>query len=261
MSSFPVLPYTVDNGIVTLTLNRPEKRNALNQAMIAALKASLERAATDDAARVVVITGRGQDFCAGADLAELEQMASLSAEENLTDAMHLGALFLQMRHHPLPILAIVKGRALAGGCGLATACDIVLARDDSEFGYPEIHLGFVPAMVMAILRRRVPEARAFELVVSGDRISATDAERLGLVTRVFPAFTFYENVKKYMQVLVQKPRSALSLTKKLLYEQDSMDFESAIRRGAEVNVEARMSEECREGVRRFLEKSKEEPSA
>ena len=172
MSEMAVLPYTVDNGIVTLTLNRPDKRNAINQAMVASLKAHLERAADDLAARVVVIRGRGKDFCAGADLEELEQIATLSREENLEDALSLGELFIQIRRHPLPVIALVKGRALAGGCGLATACDIVLARDDSEFGYPEIHLGFVPAMVMAILRRKVPEAQAFELVVKGDRISA-----------------------------------------------------------------------------------------
>ena len=257
MSELAVLPYTVDNGIVTLTLNRPDKRNAINQAMVASLKAHLERAAEDQDARVVVITGRGKDFCAGADLAELEQIATLSQEENLEDALSLGELFLDIRRHPLPVIALVKGRALAGGCGLATACDIVLARDDSEFGYPEIHLGFVPAMVMAILRRKVSELQAFELVVKGDRITAGDARDIGLVTRVFPAFTFAENAKQYLQLFGKKPRVAVVLTKKLLYELDDLDFEAGIRRGAEVNAEARMSEECREGVRRFLEKSSE----
>ena len=255
MNELPVLPYTVDNGIVTLTLNRPEKRNAINQAMVTSLKAFLERAAEDPAARVVVITGRGKDFCAGADLEELEQIVTLSQEENLEDALSLGELFIQIRRHPLPVIALVKGRALAGGCGLATACDIVLARDDSEFGYPEIHLGFVPAMVMAILRRKVSQSQAFELVVKGDRISAEEARDLGLVTRIFPAFTYAENAKQYLQVFGKKPRAAVILTKKLLYELDDLDFESGVRRGAEVNAEARMSEECREGVRRFLEKS------
>ena len=242
MNAFPVLPYTVDNGIVMLTLNRPDKRNALNQAMVKSLKAFLARAADDPAATVVVITGRGKDFCAGADLAELEQMVTLGQEENLEDALSLGELFIQIRRHPLPVIALVKGRALAGGCGLATACDIVIARDDAEFGYPEIHLGFVPAMVMAILRRKVPEVQAFELVTKGDRISAQEAKDIGIGTRVFPAFTHTENVKQYLQVFGQKSRAALIRTKKLLYDLDGMDFESGIRRGAEVNVEARMSE-------------------
>jgi len=253
----PVLSYAVDDGIVTLTLNRPEKRNALNQAMVASLRASFERAATDPDARVVLLTGRGKDFCAGVDLAELAELVGGGEEDNLEDAMSLGELFIQMRRHPLPIVAVVKGRALAGGCGLATACDIVLARDDAEFGYPEVHLGFVPAMVMAILRRKVPESKAFELLLSGDRISATDAHELGLVTKVYPAFTFSQNAKQYIQRVVTRPPNAVRLIKQLLYEIDGTDFDSGIRRGAEINVEARMSDECKEGVRRFLEKSAE----
>ena len=112
-------------------------------------------------------------------------------------------------------------------------------------------------MVMAILRRKVTESKAFELVTKGDRISAQEAKDLGLVTRIFPAFTHTENVKQYLQVFGKKSRAALVLTKKLLYDLDDLDFESGIRRGAEVNAEARMSEECREEIRRFLEKSDE----
>ena len=255
MNGFPVLPYTVDNGIVTLTLNRPEKRNALNKGMVASLKEFLARAATDPDAKVVVITGRGQDFCAGADLEDLAETVDLSEEENLVDALSLGELFYHIRRHPLPVVALVKGRALAGGCGLATACDIVLARDDAEFGYPEIHLGFVPAMVMTILRRKVPESKAFELVISGRRIRAEEARDLGLITRVFQAFTYAENVKQYLKDLVQKPRAAVILTKKLLYDLDGLDFRPGIQMGAEVNAKARMTPEFREGVRRFLDKS------
>ena len=253
-----VLVYTVDNGVAMLTLNRPEKRNALNGALVESLKEALDRAAADDAVRVVAITGRGKDFCSGADLAELERITGMGRDENLEDALSLGALFTKMRRHPRPIVAAVKGRALAGGCGLATACDIVLARDDAEFGYPEVHLGFVPAMVMTILRRKVPEGRAFETLVAGQRLSAAEAERIGLVTRVFAAFTFSEDVKTYLAELVAKPPSVLTLTKSLLYELDDLDFEAGIARGAEVNAEARMTEVCREGIRAFLERSRED---
>ena len=165
-----VVLYAVEEGIATLTLNRPEKRNALNSELVQALKDSLEAAAADEGVRVVTITGAGKDFCSGADLAELEQISEMGHEESLADARSLGALFTQMRSHPRPIVALVRGRALAGGCGLATACDLVLARDDAEFGYPEVLLGFVPALVMTILRRRVGEGRAFELVTSGVRL-------------------------------------------------------------------------------------------
>jgi methylglutaconyl-CoA hydratase len=252
-----VVLYVVEDGVARLTLNRPEKRNALNDELVQSLKDRLEAAAADEHVRVVTITGAGKDFCSGADLAELERISEMGHEENLADARSLGALFTQMRSHPRPIVALVKGRALAGGCGLATACDLVLARDDAEFGYPEVHLGFVPALVMTILRRNVSEARAFDLVTGGARIDATEAERIGLVTRVFSAFTFPSDVDKFVRELAVKPPSATALTKSLLYELDGLDFEAGMERAAHVNAEARMTEECREGVRRFLEKSKD----
>ncbi|NIP60402.1 MAG: enoyl-CoA hydratase/isomerase family protein, partial [Gemmatimonadetes bacterium] len=144
-----VLSLTVADGVATLTLNRPEKRNALNAALVAALKEAMERTGDDDDARVVVIRGAGKDFCSGADLAELEKIAGMGPEASLADAAEMGELFVAMRRHPNPLVAAVHGRALAGGCGLATACDVLLARDDAVLGYPEVHLGFVPAMVMA----------------------------------------------------------------------------------------------------------------
>jgi methylglutaconyl-CoA hydratase len=256
MTAEPVLLYDLAEGVATLTLNRPDKRNALNGDLVEALKAALDRAAVDDDIRAVALAGAGKDFCSGADLAELERIATMGAEENLEDARSLGALFTKMRYCPKPIVALVHGRALAGGCGLATACDLVLARSDAQFGYPEVHLGFVPALVMTLLRRKMREGRAFELVARGDRFSATEGERLGLVNVVFPEDAFQEEAWAYVRSLATRPPSALALTKSLLYELDGLDFEASIERGAEVNVEARMTEECREGVRRFLDRSK-----
>ncbi|MEM7415998.1 MAG: enoyl-CoA hydratase/isomerase family protein [Gemmatimonadota bacterium] len=254
MSDALVLVEDLD-GVRTLTLNRPDKRNALNGALVAELKATLTAAEADSSVRVIALRGAGKDFCSGADLAELERISTMTEEENLEDARSLGALFTQMRYGAKPIVAVVHGRALAGGCGLATACDLVLARDDAAFGYPEVYLGFVPALVMTILRRRTGEGRAFELVAQGDRFSAVDGERLGLINRVFPADTFEDEATAYLASLAKKPTSALVLTKSLLYELDHLSFEEGIERGAQVNVEARMTEECQEGVRRFLRKS------
>lgn len=151
-------------------------------------------------------------------------------------------------------MALVHGRALAGGCGLATACDLVLARADAEFGYPEVHLGFVPALVMTILRRKVGEGRAFELTALGARHGAEEARMLGLVNRVFPADTFDAEAERVVVDLASRPAGAVSLTKHLLYELDGMTFERGLERAAEVNAVARASEECRTGVRRFLDK-------
>ena len=250
-----VLAYATADGVATLTLNRPDKRNALNGALIAALHDGLERAAEDPRARVVALRGAGKDFCSGADLAEMARIADMSHDENVEDAMALGRLFVAMRRHPHPVVAVVHGRALAGGCGLATACDLVVAREDAQFGYPEVHLGFVPAMVMAILRRKVGEGVAFDLVTGGHRVDAVEAHRLGLVNRVLPGDGFEDGVARFLADLAGRPASALELTKRLLYGLDDLDFEAGIRRGAEVNAEARRTPACREGVRAFLERS------
>ncbi len=247
---------TDETGVATLTLNRPEKRNALDGQTVAELREALA-AERGDELRVVVIRGAGPDFCAGADLAELERMAGDGDPmRNLSDARALGDLFIEMRRHPLPIVAVVHGNAIAGGAGLATACDLVLARDDAVFGYPEVHLGFVPAMVMALLRRSASEKVAFELVARGERISAAEAERLGLVNRVFAPDTFEEEVREYVGGLAARSASAVGLIKRLLYGMDGLSFEEAIARGAEVNVLARLTGDAQEGVRRFLKRSR-----
>ena len=252
----PILSSRSD-GVLTLTLNRPAKRNALDQATVAGLVDALAAAAADGAVRIIVIRGAGPDFCAGADLESMERVAAESdLLENLADAQDLGALLVLMRRHSKPIIAAVHGHALAGGAGLATACDLVLAREDAVFGYPEVHLGFVPAMVMALLRRAVGEKLAFELAVRGERIGAEEAAGLGLVNRVIPVSGWDDGVREYAQTLAGESATAVSLIKRLLYGMDGLSFEEAVARGAEVNTLARMTPDTREGVRRFLEKRK-----
>ncbi|MGW8267886.1 MAG: enoyl-CoA hydratase/isomerase family protein, partial [Longimicrobiales bacterium] len=214
-----ILKIREEEGILTLLLHRPAKRNALSGALVEALASALEYARDREEVRVILLRGAGPDFCAGADLEELEGMLDRSPEAGLEDARRLGALLLAMRRHPKPIVAVVHGRALAGGCGLATACDLILAREDAELGYPEVHLGFVPAMVMAILRRKVTEGKAFELVTLGHRVPAREAHRIGLVSRVIPVEGFEEEVSAFAAEIRRKPASALTLTKGLLYAQ------------------------------------------
>jgi methylglutaconyl-CoA hydratase len=250
----PVLLTSVADGIATLTLNRPEKRNAFNGALVQALLDALAHTAADPAVRVVAIRGAGRDFCAGADLEEMERITRMSEAENLADARRIGAMFTALRQHPRPVIAVLKGRAVAGGAGLMTACDLVLAQEGSEIGYPEVHIGFVPALVLPMLRRKIPEAVAFELVARGERIGAREAERLGLV-RVLPD-PFEAAVERYLAELAARPPSALALVKRLLYDVGDLDFEAGMERAAQVNVEARMTEACREGVRAFLEGSR-----
>ena len=246
--------YEVHGSVARITLNRPEKRNALNDALVAGLKNALDQANDDDALRVAVITGAGEDFCSGADLAALQKISAASVAENVDDARSLMELFLLMRQVRIPVLAAVRGRALAGGCGLASACDIVLASANARFGYPEVKIGFVPAMVMAILRRNISEKRAFELITRGAEISAVDAKQFGLVNQVFDDESFEAEVNAYARGFEQMSKSAVALTKALLYQIDGMAFGDALETGVDVNVIARMTEDCQKGVARFLKK-------
>ena len=243
------------DGIARITLNRPEKRNALNSELIEGLKDALRRAAAAGEVRAIVLSGAGSDFCSGADLSALEKIATASVAENLEDARSLMELFTLIRSIKVPVVAAVKGRALAGGCGLATACDIVLAARSSRFGYPEVKIGFVPAMVMAILRRNVSEKRAFEMVTLGAEISADDASSFGLVNRVMDDEGFEDEVDAFVQRFMKTSSSAVALTKQLLYRTDAMSFEDALQFGVDENVIARMSEDCKQGIAQFLKKS------
>lgn len=249
------------DGVAVLELNRPDKRNALNAALVEALADALAATAVDPEVRVVCLRGAGPDFCSGADLAELEAMATKGPVESVADAQRLGDVLSALRRHPRPVVAAVHGKVLAGGCGLATACDLVLARDDARFGYPEVHLGFVPAMVLSILRRKVGEARAFELVVRGRRIDAHEARELGVVNRVFAAAAFDGAVVEYLGELAALPPSALELTKRLFYGVDGLSVDDGIRRGAEVNALARLTDACRAGVRAFLDRVADRPAS
>jgi methylglutaconyl-CoA hydratase len=249
----PVL-YTVEGPVALVTLNRPEKRNALNDALVQGLKDALRAADADESVRAVLVNGAGADFCSGADLSALEKISESSIVENLEDAQSLMELFALIRRVRVPVVAAVRGRALAGGCGLATACDLVLAAESARFGYPEVKIGFVPAMVTAILRRNVSEKRAFELLTRGAEISAREAERLGLVNHVYDDAVFESQVEAYVAGFEKVSRSAVMLTKRLLYHMDGMTFDAALQSGADLNAIARMSEDCQQGIAKFLKK-------
>ena len=242
--------YQVEQGIARITLNRPEKRNALNPELIAELQKAVQ-----DSDRLILLTGAGNDFCSGADLSGLQNQADANVLDHMASAREMADLFIAMRRYPHPIIAAVRGRALAGGCGLATAADIILASESAKFGYPEVNIGFVPAMVMAILRRCVSEKRAFELITTGDVVSAQTAFDYGLVNRVFADETFDVDVHAFASKLASKSQSALMLSKRLLYHMDNMTFEAAIEAGVQTNVIARSTEDCKRGIERFLKKT------
>lgn len=245
---------SLHSGVLTLTLNRPEKRNALSTPMLDELQAQLDRADLDPDVRVVAIRGAGKDFCAGADLEELLASAGQTPAENEAAALRLGSVFLRIREVPKPVVAVVHGRALAGGAGLATACDLVLASSASSFGYPEIQRGFVPAMVMTMLRRLCGEKVAFDLALTGRVLSAGDAHAAGLVSRVVPESEFDAAAGNFLDRLARQSGSAMAFTKRQFYELDGKGFSEGIHLGARVNAAARATPDFREAIAAFLRK-------
>lgn len=244
-------------GLGVITLARPERKNALDRQTAVELVRALRELESSADVHVVILEGDGDDFCAGADLTALEATLDSGADAHIDDARALGRVFTGLRACPKPTVAIVRGRALAGGAGLATACDIVLAEETAQFGYPEVRIGFVPAMVMTILRRAVGEKRAAELVLTGRIISAAEAAQIGLVSRCIPSASFPAEVARTLDTLVKAPRTALSLTKQLLYRLDDLDFEQGIGVGVSTNVESRATDDFRTGVRRFLDRTRQ----
>lgn len=245
---------TVDSGILTATLNRPEKKNAIDTPMIDALLDVLERADLDAAVRVVALRGAGGDFSAGMDLNELLASADRSVEENRAAALRFGEICLRMRRLPKPIVALVRGRALAGGCGLATACDLVLAAESATFGYPEVQRGFVPAIVMTLLRRATGEKVAFDLAATGRLLGASEAAALGLVSRVYEGADFDDQAGEVLRALAATSGSALAFTKQQFYQLDGLSFEEGIRLGADVNAVSRTTPDFRAALQAFLKK-------
>ena len=243
-----------ENGVATLTLNRADKKNAIDRRMIAELKAAIETVDLAADVRLVAIRGAGKDFCAGLDLNELLESADLSPAENEQRAWDLGEVFVRLRQMPKVVVAVVEGRCLAGGCGLATACDLVFAKAGAQFGYPEINRGFVPAMVMTMLRRLVGEKVAFDLAATGRLMDADEAERLGIVSRVLPADSFDAEVERQLAALAGLSATALALTKQQFYQLDGLSLEEGIRLGAKVNAVARATPDFRQAISAFLKK-------
>jgi methylglutaconyl-CoA hydratase len=245
---------TVDAGLLTATLNRPEKKNAIDTPMIDALLEILERADLDAGVRVVALRGAGGDFSAGMDLNELLASADRSVEENRDAALRFGEIFLRMRRLPKPIVALVRGRALAGGCGLATACDLVLAAESATFGYPEVQRGFVPAIVMTLLKRATGEKIAFDLAATGRLLGASEAAAIGLVSRVYEDSDFDDQASEVLRALAATSGSALAFTKQQFYQLDGLSFDAGIRLGADVNAVSRTTPDFRAALQAFLKK-------
>ncbi|KOF02747.1 methylglutaconyl-CoA hydratase [Roseivirga seohaensis subsp. aquiponti] len=257
MEEMTLVKYQVANRVATITLNRPEKRNALNAEMVTQLKQAFTQAEEDENAKVIVLDAAGDSFCAGADLAYLQQLQNNTFEENLADSNHLKELFLQIYQHPKVVIAKIQGHAIAGGCGLATVCDFSFTVPEAKFGYTEVRIGFIPAIVKVFLLRKIGEGKAKSLLLTGELIPAELAESMGLVNTVVEAIDLDMEVANFAQMLVQKNSGqSMAFTKQMIAAVQSMDVEEGLNYAAEMNAKARASEDCQKGIAAFLNKEK-----
>jgi methylglutaconyl-CoA hydratase len=247
----------IENRLGTITLNRPEKRNAMSPDLIQAMKSALVNMEHDPAVRVVRIKAEGKAFCAGADLSYLQSMQNYSEEENLQDSENLMELFDLIYNFPKIIIAQVQGHALAGGCGLVTVCDFAFSAPDALFGYTEVRIGFVPALVSVFLQEQIGAAKTQELLLSGDLISAERAANLGLITQVTPAEHLDQVVLDHAAKLItHNSANSMMETKKLLRSLNKKERNQSLKHAAEINAKARAHEDCVKGISSFLSKEK-----
>ena len=250
-----LIEYLVKDRIGYITLNRPEKRNALSPEMVTELMKGFQKAEQDDSAKIIVLRANGDAFCAGADLEYLQHLQKFSFDENLADSKHLKELFLQIYRLKKVVIAQVQGVALAGGCGLATVCDFVFAVPEAKFGYTEVKIGFVPAIVMVFLLRKIGEARSKELLLTGNLINAGEAKSLGIVYKVVEPIALEKEVSEFAKRLVTSASSqSLALTKTMISEVQHMKLEEALEFAAGQNAQARNTEDCKKGIEAFLNK-------
>ena len=249
--------YNCEERIGFVTLNRPEKRNALNEQFVSELKDAFSMAEKDENCKVIVLKANGLSFCAGADLAYLRELQENSYEDNLADSTHLMELFQQIYTFPKVVIAQVQGSAIAGGCGLATVCDLVVSADEAKFGYTEVKIGFIPAIVSVFLIKQIGVAKSKELLLTGKIISAQEAEGFGLINQISTKEKLENSVMELAQSLVQAASAdSLALTKQLINVVSDKSLVEGFKWAAEINAQARETDDCKKGISSFLNKEK-----
>ncbi|MCC6466159.1 MAG: enoyl-CoA hydratase/isomerase family protein [Planctomycetes bacterium] len=243
-------------GAVTIRLNRPDKRNALSAEIVDALSGELDSLRHDPGVRCVILRGNGAAFCAGADLSEIRALQAAGIQQNQADSHRLRDFFVKLYTFPKPTVAAVHGPALAGGCGMATCCDFVVATRDATFGYPEVRIGFIPAFVMVLLTHQVGERAARDLCLTGRTLDADEARRLGLVNQVVVAADFESALEKLAADLRRNAPQAMATVKRMFWRLHGTSMEDGLVWAADMNAMARSTDECREGIAAFLEKRK-----
>jgi methylglutaconyl-CoA hydratase len=248
-----MIKYEIKNEIGILTLNRPEKRNALHPELARQMKSKIKEAAEDKSVKVLIITGEGKAFCAGADLEYLNKMRNYSSLQNEEDTRELAELFLSIYNFPKPVIAAVNGAAIAGGCGLASVCDIIVADElNAKFGYSEVKIGFIPAIVSTFLIRRVGEGMAKQLLLSGDILEAKRAYEISFVNYLSPSVLEFS--LDIATKLKSNSQQSLESTKSMIKNVSGLSVEDAVEYSIGLNTISRTTEDFKKGLNNFLTK-------
>jgi methylglutaconyl-CoA hydratase len=237
-----------------ITLNRPDKRNSLDDEMISDITAAIKSYSENDGIKSIVITGAGGNFCSGLFLEYLNKIQAFDVLENKKDSTNYKDLLMSIYTCPKPTIAMVDGYALAGGCGVASACDLIVASDKAQFGYTEVRIGFIPAIVMIFLLKRVSETHAKDLLLTSKFINGTEACEIGLVNYVLDSSVLESFTEKLCENLNKLPSSSVMLTKEMFRNVSSMGFEAALQYAVDMNTLTRMTADCKNGIKKFLTK-------
>ncbi|MBX2976672.1 MAG: enoyl-CoA hydratase/isomerase family protein [Ignavibacteriaceae bacterium] len=245
----------IEGQIGLIKLNRPEKRNSLHPDLVNAFLAKFNEFNLDRNIKAIIITGEGTSFCAGADLSYLNQLKNNSVPDNDEDSQLLSKFFLSVYESDKPTIAAVNGPAIAGGCGLATACDFIFADEkNAKFGYSEVKIGFLPAIVSFLLLRRLSEFKAKQLLITGDIISAFQAQNIGLVEYISEENNTLNDAQKFAEKISKNSLYSISETKKLIRQIYSLRYDDAVKFAVNLNVIARTSDDFHEGLNKFISK-------
>ena len=255
--NYQYIQYTTKERLTYITLNRPEKRNAFNEQLVNELKHAFNTAEEDANTKVVILNANGEVFSAGADLTYLQTLQTYSYEENLRDSNNLKELYQHIYSFKKVVIAQVEGHAIAGGCGLATVCDFTFSIPGIKFGYTEVKIGFVPAIVMVFLLKKIGELKTKELLLTGKLISAKEALGINLINKIYPRKTINEEVYQFAtRLCIETSGESLELTKKMIADIQKMNYSDAFNFAAEMNAKARVTVDCKKGIASFLNKEK-----
>lgn len=254
--SYKNIVFTEKDHVAEVILNRPEKMNSLDEVLINELAQLFTEIGKNENIKTVVISGAGGNFCSGLYLDYLQKISEFDIQQNKEDSRKFKDMLLSIYNCPKPVIAKVQGYALAGGCGIVSCCDFVIADETAKFGYTEVKIGFIPAIVMVFLLKRVSEAHARELFLTARYINPVDAYRIGLVNEIVRHDELDSKVKELCDILGKNSSNSIALTKEMFRNVPSMSFENALEYACDLNAKTRMTEDCKTGVAKFLNKNK-----